>query len=144
MAFEGHHPDGSGVQRHSAGAYYPLVYFQVGHRHGVLLPGGEKLLFDTRHETMAALELLTEVRDSPEAAVREAEAIACGVRSGRAGEAAAILRQFAAQGPNDRVLGLLRAGLHLQVRYAQRAEPPRSPPAFARLAAAWVGLAPSK
>ena len=30
VKYEGHHPDGSGVQKHSAGPLYPFIHYQKG------------------------------------------------------------------------------------------------------------------
>lgn len=51
MKYQGHHPDGSGIQNHNVGGLYPYVIYakQCGDklRFGVLSPNGDEALLST-------------------------------------------------------------------------------------------------
>lgn len=63
MTYQGHLPDGSSVQRHSAGGLYPFVLFAkdspTGLRHGYIDPrDSSEHLVGTYDETVAVVEQL--------------------------------------------------------------------------------------
>lgn len=59
MSYQGHHPDGSGVQRHSAGDLYPYVVFAKetpgGLRWGYIAPNGRQYLLGGCQATFAVV-----------------------------------------------------------------------------------------
>lgn len=67
MTYQGHLPDGSSVQRHSAGGLYPFVLFAkdtpAGLLHGYIDPrDGSKHLVGTYDEAVAAVEYVLAFR----------------------------------------------------------------------------------
>ena len=55
--YQGHLPDGSGVQRHSAGGIYPFIPFGKQTEHGInwglIMPGGRELMIGSYSSAVA-------------------------------------------------------------------------------------------
>ena len=76
MSYQGHHSDGSSVQKHSAGADYPFVVYARGNvpHWEVIGPGIDGFLrFPTRKQATDCVDRLLAVRENSDAWAFEVE-----------------------------------------------------------------------
>jgi hypothetical protein len=143
LMYQGHMPDGSSIQRHSAGGAYPYVVQlrdnpRGGYRWELIGPGiNGALSFDSQDELDAAVRRILSVRENEDAWAFEVEQLQLfsGSRlytmSLAAGAVSGGGSKFAEMSRSLRVECLLRLG---QVRNAMRLPPGAPSPTFARIA----------